>query len=587
MPPLSTDYVFMSYSRRDDVVMRRIVAFLREQGIKVWVDNEKLIPGTPVWEKEIEKAVQGASAVVVVLSPDSKDSEWVRREISLADQYEKRVFPLLVRGDEKTSISIRLIGRQYVDIRSNEDAGLNYVSATLLRYLEELNEREENAKKEADRLAAQKIKTEKRLAARKAEEERIALEKVIIERKAKEDADRLIAQKAEEERIALEKVAADRKAKEDADRLVAQKAELDSKENLARENTEREAREKLTREKLERDAREKEKLETKVEPIVQKPAVTKPEPKKQSGMRLPLWGIGLIAFAVLALIVWGLSSLPASPNATPTSTATQTLLVKPATSTAAIVPTPALGVGSTEISPKDGMTLLYVPAGDFLMGSTDADTLAQSDEKPQHTVTLDAYWIDQTEVTNAQYAKCVADNGACKEPTNKSSYTHPSYYGNSEFDHYPVIYVDWTMANAYCSWAGRELPTEAQWEKAARGTDGNIYPWENKSPDASLLNYNYNVGDTTETGKYPNGKSFYGAYDMAGNVYEMVNDWYSDTYYQSSPSSHPLGPDTGQFRVMRGGSWSDNDESVRSASRLRNDPSFAFDYFGFRCVRSP
>ena len=658
MPPLSPDYVFMSYSRRDDVVMRRIVAFLREQGIKVWVDNEKLIPGTPVWEKEIEKAVQGASAVVVVLSPDSKDSEWVRREISLADQYEKRVFPLLVRGDEKTSISIRLIGRQYVDIRSNEDAGLNYVSATLLRYLEELNEREQNAKKEADRLAAQKIKTEKRLAARKAEEERIALEKVNAERqakeeadrlvaqkieqeriaqekaqadrkakeeagrlaaqkmeeerialekvaadrKAKEDADRLSAQKAEEERIALEKIAADRKAKEDTDRLAAQKAELDSKEKLARENTEREAREKLAREKLERDARENAKREIKVEPIVQKPAITQPETKKQSGMKLPLWGIGLIAFAVLALIVWGLSSLPASPNVIPNSTATQTPFVPgtptlvPSTSTPqpteTPVPTPALGVGSTDISPKDGMTLLYVPAGEFTMGSD-----VNPDEQPIHKVTLDAYWIDQTEVTNAQYAKCVADNGACKEPKNKSSYTHSSYYGNSEFDHYPVLNVDWNMAKAYCSWAGRELPSEAQWEKAARGTDGNIYAWGNTfdetavnfcdvncSLDGADKSFNDGYADVSPVENYPNGKSVFGAYDMAGNAWEWVNDWY-DVYPGGDPAASA---DFGQkYRVLRGGSWSSLGSTVRSANRFVVDPTSAETNHGFRCSRSP
>ena len=602
MPPLSTDYVFMSYSRRDDVVMRRIVAFLREQGIKVWVDNEKLIPGTPVWEKEIEKAVQGASAVVVVLSPDSKDSEWVRREISLADQYEKRVFPLLVRGDEKTSISIRLIGRQYVDIRSNEDAGLNYVSATLLRYLEELNEREENAKKEADRLAAQKIKTEKRLAARKAEEERIALEKINAERKTKEDADRLAAQKAEEERIAFEKVMAERKAKADADRLVAQKTELDSKEKIARENTEREAREKLAREKLERDARENAKREIKVEPIVQKPAITQPETKKQSGMKLPLWGIGLIAFAVLALIVWGLSSLPASPNVIPNSTATQTPFVPgtptlvPSTSTPqpteTPVPTPALGVGSTDISPKDGMTLLYVPAGEFTMGSD-----VNPDEQPIHKVTLDAYWIDQTEVTNAQYAKCVADNGACKEPKNKSSYTHSSYYGNSEFDHYPVLNVDWNMAKAYCSWAGRELPSEAQWEKAARGTDGNIYAWGNTfdetavnfcdvncSLDGADKSFNDGYADVSPVENYPNGKSVFGAYDMAGNAWEWVNDWY-DVYPGGDPAASA---DFGQkYRVLRGGSWSSLGSTVRSANRFVVDPTSAETNHGFRCSRSP
>ena len=567
MQSLSTDYVFMSYSRRDDAVMRRIVAFLREQGIKVWVDNEKLVPGTPVWEREIEKAVQGASAIVVVLSPDSNDSVWVRREISFADQYEKRVFPLLVRGDEKTSISIRLNDRQYVDIRSNEDAGLNLVSAALFRYLEELNEQEQSPKKEASRLAVQK-----------ADEERIALEKIVADRKAKEDADRLAVQKIEEERIALEKVVADRKTKEDAERLATQ-----------------------------RESEQQAKIIAKPTSVVENKTVSKDN--------LRLFGIGGAILFLLILGGFGLNyiikNLPVATATAPTANDTPTFELTTSTSvsftstpqpTETLIPTPVSFtptsqptnmppadpvVGSTWTQTIDGMILLYVPAGEFLMGSTDADTSASSDEKPQHTVTLDAYWIDQTEVTNAQYAKCVADNGACKKPTNKSSYTPSSHYGNSEFDNYPVVSVDWNMANAYCSWAERELPTEAQWEKAARGIDGNIYPWGNESPNSNLLNYNQNVGDVTEVGKYPNGKSVYGAYDMAGNVWEWVSDWYRDTYYQSSPLSNPLGPYTGQYRVHRGGSWNDIEDLVtRSASRNWYTPGFTLNIIGFRCARS-
>jgi hypothetical protein len=146
MPQLSSGHVFISYSRKDDVVMHRVVAFLRRQGLKVWVDNEKLTPGTPVWEAEIEKAIKGASAIVIVLSPDSKDSEWVRREISLADQYRKRVFPVLVRGDEESSITLRLINRQFVDIRENENAGLGSLVAALLARLQELSDEEEKVK---------------------------------------------------------------------------------------------------------------------------------------------------------------------------------------------------------------------------------------------------------------------------------------------------------------------------------------------------------------------------------------------------------------------------------------------------------
>lgn len=142
MAHLSTGQVFMSYSRRDEAVMRRVTDFLRGQGIKIWVDNEKLVPGTPVWEEAIEKAVSSCHAVVVLCSPDSKSSEWVRREVTLADQHNKRVFPILMRGSEATSISLRLTGRQYVDIRQNEEARLNSLAKALLSYLEKRSGRE-------------------------------------------------------------------------------------------------------------------------------------------------------------------------------------------------------------------------------------------------------------------------------------------------------------------------------------------------------------------------------------------------------------------------------------------------------------
>jgi formylglycine-generating enzyme required for sulfatase activity len=304
--------------------------------------------------------------------------------------------------------------------------------------------------------------------------------------------------------------------------------------------------------------------------------------------------VPVIIFLAFVLISCDMPSQALAPTMTPLPVETKSS-VTPMSPTRVVtstplptetpIPTPALGIGSTEISSKDGMTLLYVPAGEFLMGSTDADTLATSDEKPQHTITLDAYWIDQTEVTNAQYAKCVADNGACKEPIDNSSSSHSSYYGNSEFDNYPVIYVDWNMASSYCSWAGRELPTEAQWEKAARGIDGNIYPWGNDTPNDNLLNFNTNIGFATDVRKYPAGKSVYGAYDMAGSVLQWVNDWYGETYYKNSPPSNPLGPDTGKYRMLRGGYWSNPASLVRSAFRVWLDPTYSVNYIGFRCAR--
>jgi formylglycine-generating enzyme required for sulfatase activity len=180
------------------------------------------------------------------------------------------------------------------------------------------------------------------------------------------------------------------------------------------------------------------------------------------------------------------------------------------------------------------------------MGSTDNDQDADPDEKPQHKVYLDAFWIDRTEVTSAQYKKCVQD-GKCKAPSHAND-------SSLNGDNQPVVGVDWNDAKTYCEWAGRQLPTEAQWEKAARGTDGRIYPWGNTAPDSNRLNFSSQIGKTTEVGKYPAGASYYSAYDMAGNVWEWVADWYDDKYYDSSAakSPNPQGPASGQYRVLQG-----------------------------------
>jgi formylglycine-generating enzyme required for sulfatase activity len=241
---------------------------------------------------------------------------------------------------------------------------------------------------------------------------------------------------------------------------------------------------------------------------------------------------------------------------------------------------PAVGIGDTGVREKDGMVMVYVPGGTFKMGSTEGE----ADEQPAHTVTLDGFWIDRTEVTNAQYARCVAA-GVCSPPWNSSSSTRKSYYGESQYDDYPVIFVNWNDATTYCEWAGGRLPSEAEWEYAARGPDGHIYPWGNDPPDDTLLNYDRNVGDTTKVGSYPKGQSWAGALDMAGNVYEWVNDWYGD--YPSEPQVNPSAPAFGQYRVLRGGSWKDNLEDVRAAYRNYDIPVDGPATFGFRCVVSP
>jgi formylglycine-generating enzyme required for sulfatase activity len=249
------------------------------------------------------------------------------------------------------------------------------------------------------------------------------------------------------------------------------------------------------------------------------------------------------------------------------------------------------------IAPIDQMVLVEIPAGEFEMGSSKVDDPDAFDEElPQHIVYLDTYWIDQTEVTNAQYALCVAASGACTQPANNYSLTRESYYDDSQYANYPVIFVSWGQAAAYCAWANRRLPTEAEWEKAARGTDGRIYPWGNIF-DGTLVNYcdvnckspwrdpSFTDGyeDTSPVGAYSTGESVYPVWDMAGNVYEWVADWYGP--YNSSRQVEPIGPDSGTEKIIRGGSWGDDRLHIRTAIRSHIGPDNWLNFIGFRCAR--
>jgi formylglycine-generating enzyme required for sulfatase activity len=219
-----------------------------------------------------------------------------------------------------------------------------------------------------------------------------------------------------------------------------------------------------------------------------------------------------------------------------------------------------------------------IAAGEFQMGS--------SDQEIAYLVYLDEYQIGKYEITNRQYIQCVKA-GSCDPPVN-------ARYALEEYAPHPVTNVNWDYATDYCAWMGGRLPTEAEWEKAASWDDGTktkrTFPW-GETIDCTYANYSGNdngnvpcVGDTTPVGSYEGGKSPYGLYDMGGNVFEWVNDWYE--YYQNSPSSNPLGPDSGTFRVLRGGSWYYGDDLARSAFRNYFNPSYTGYVVGFRCARS-
>ena len=245
---------------------------------------------------------------------------------------------------------------------------------------------------------------------------------------------------------------------------------------------------------------------------------------------------------------------------------------------------PTLGIGSIMISDKDDMTLLYVPEGEFTMGLDDDK---YETDNPTHKIILSAFWIDQTEVTNGMYQKCV-DAKVCESPYSVTSGAFKSYYGNSAFSDFPVIHIPWKQAWNYCEWAERRLPTEAEWEKAARGaTDERIYPWGDDEPYRDVANFGGLVGNTTSVYTQVDGASPYGVLNMAGNVWEWVADFYDPDYYHKSLSKDPQGPILTDKRVMRGGSWKDYPSVIRVVHRYADYPQSASNILGFRCADSP
>lgn len=231
---------------------------------------------------------------------------------------------------------------------------------------------------------------------------------------------------------------------------------------------------------------------------------------------------------------------------------------------------------------KDGAPMVLIPAGEFVMGSPDGEGL--DNEQPEHKVWVDAFYLDKFEVTNARYEKFMEETGRAR----------PKFWEQLDLTVHgelPVIGVSWHDAKAYCEWAEKRLPTEAEWEYAARGTDRRRYPWGNAAPTAQLVNYGKNWSykfyeDRLEpVTSHEAGKSPFGVYNMAGNVFEWVADWYEIKYYLRSPQRNPPGPEKGEQKVMRGGSWNFASEYIRTTSRMKLKPMDREADVGIRCAR--
>jgi formylglycine-generating enzyme required for sulfatase activity len=288
------------------------------------------------------------------------------------------------------------------------------------------------------------------------------------------------------------------------------------------------------------------------------------------------------------------------PTKTPTTIPSETITSVPSPTTTA---TPTLAPGATQISSIDQVVWVYIPAGEFLMGSTGADAGADYDEFPQHLVYLDAYWIGQTVVSNAMYARFLNEMGnQSAGPANwlDAGDEDVLIFQNggiwqpiSGYERHPAVEVTWFGALAYCQWSGGRLPTEAEWEKAARGAfpplsqgEGmgvRVYPWGDEI-DCEKAQYANCSGGLLPVDAHPAGASPYGVLGLSGNTWEWVFDWYADNYYENSPAENPPGPEEGQTRVLRGASWDYDWKHLRAANRRHNGPAVSMHDYGFRCV---
>lgn len=270
----------------------------------------------------------------------------------------------------------------------------------------------------------------------------------------------------------------------------------------------------------------------------------------------------------------------------PTKTPTLTFIASSIPSALQPTDTPTVPT-ETQQPILQSVEMILIPAGEFRMGNSNITPKDIQNVKPAHDVFLGDYYIDKYEVTNGAYTLC-EKAGVCKRPYSLISFARPQgYYSDPGYANYPVIYVDWNMAKTYCEWRDARLPTEAEWEKAARGTSNKYFPWGSNKIDCKYARYGACGRDTSEVGIHPDGVSSYGIHDLAGNVWEWLSDFYGVDYYSLSPSNNPQGPATSEYHVARGGAWNSESEQLHVTFRNRFRPSYNYYNLGFRCAKSP
>ncbi|MEM7111885.1 MAG: SUMF1/EgtB/PvdO family nonheme iron enzyme [Chloroflexota bacterium] len=560
--------IFVSHARQDATFAQRLAKDLRKAGWETWIAPDSIQPGEK-FDEAIERGLLECGIFLVVLSPDAVASKWVRDETNAAlrrhRQDQMRFLPLRYRPCEVPPL---WSSYQRVAFYANYQAGweslIHWLDSSQINLLRTRQEQKyQTAQKQAEQLY-------KRLQTAIQTED--WTEAILL---------------GDQIQIVIGKY-------RNMQRLV----------DIARHK-----QQISTNQILKQSTQQGQKAIS--QPAIEQQGPLRPMEQQESLSTKHGWLKNIVVLVALLILGWGINNIinnfafqptseatsqatqiQSTPVTTQTSVDTESTLASQSAQLQSIeTPSngPAKGTITTRV--KDGATVVYVSAGSFMMGSREDELNVDKDEFPQHAVTLTGYWIDQFEVSNERYRICVND-GVCAASLLATD-------SNFNDTNQPVVGISWHNAVAYCKWAGGRLPTEAEWEYAARGAENQIFPWGNEL-DGNYLNFcdanceytdwkdeSYNDGykQTAPIGTYVENKSWVAVYDMPGNVWEWVNDWYDPNYYERSPVVNPTGPANGTTKVIRGGSWFNEIQKARATHRSVKNPSAASNTIGFRCVQ--